>query len=173
MISNISFCTNIHVPQKLNPNSFNSFPLWPLSIKWRDGCSSTQNYPGKHPVSPLPDINRGRLWQSATLVSPPLRRRPGSPFPAPVYESSGSALLPAACASCFFLSLGWNKEEWLSCTHNKWKDGWHENKSELTYSYASWLITNWPIILLVYSLSFKQKKDHAHGGGLFFVFSQI
>ena len=44
--------------------------------------------------------------ERSTLISPPQHHRPGNPSSAPAYGSSGSAPLPAACASWFFLSLG-------------------------------------------------------------------
>lgn len=82
-------------------------------------CASTEETVDA-PHSDIPTVNTQTLWSQErhpgfwvtllTLISPPQRHLPGNPSSAPVYGSSGSAPPPAACASCFFLSL--EEREW-------------------------------------------------------------
>ncbi len=130
------------------------------------GCSSTlSEWTNRQsaPADVIPDINCACMWEYvSTLISPPQHRRPGNPSSAPVYGSSGSAPLPAACASCFFLSLGERKKENEKQSHkqmNKWmargtsRLNWNLNillplmkyKCRLrTFGYWQLTWTNWP-----------------------------
>lgn len=60
---------------------------------------------------------------AGTLISPPLRHRPGNPFSAPAYGSSGSALLPAACALRFSLSLAERMKNGSTMNSKKKEEG--------------------------------------------------